>query len=468
MFLDHRGTYLEQVRAYLGAAMYPLQVAIDSPAAGLRWMRENLALRERLIAENAPLRRESLTASAELQRLAALQAENARFRALLDSKARVPDRVVVGEILAVDMDPLRHRVILNKGGRDGAYEGQALIDASGVVGQITRDQRDSSEAILITDPDHAVPVEIVRNGLRTIAVGTGDLERLSLPFLTRNADIKAGDLLVTSGLGGAFPAGYPVGTRDQVDGSSGDAFLEVAAKPAANLDRLHEVLLVFLQRSAAARRRQRRPRCRRPPYRPRNRRRRRRRRRRRNPDCNIVGAGTRTSAGSDRSPGHCAGASGGAGARRGHCRFYPAEGGTTCDAAGCSAGSRNRNQSTGRRAGVSAPRWPVWLLMLLALVAELLPLPAAMQPLRPAWTTMVVIYWSLMWPGRFGVFSAFLVGLLVDVAHGSLAGPARPVAVPGGLPGSPAAPADAGVPPVAAHPVRLRADVPRGLRPALD
>ncbi len=252
MFLDHRGTYLEEVRAYLGAAMYPLQVAINSPAAGVRWMRENMALRERLITENAALRRDALAASAELQRLAALRAENERIRALLDSRTRVPDRVVVGEILALDMDPLRHRVILNKGSRDGAYEGQALIDAGGVVGQITRDQQDSSEALLITDPDHAVPVEIVRNGLRTIAMGTGDLELLSLPFVTRNADIKAGDLLVTSGLGGAFPAGYPVGTVTTVDGSSGDAFLDVAAKPAASLDRLHEVLLVFQQRGAAA------------------------------------------------------------------------------------------------------------------------------------------------------------------------------------------------------------------------
>jgi len=252
MFLDQRGTYLQEIRAYLGAALYPLQIAIDSPAAGARWVRENLALRERLIAENATLRRESLAASAQLQRLAALRAENARFRALLGSKARVPDRVFVGEILAVDMDPLRHRVILNKGSSDGAHEGQALLDADGVVGQITRDRQNSSEAILITDPDHAIPVEVVRNGLRTIAMGTGDLERLSLPFLTRNADIKAGDLLVASGLGGAFPAGYPVGSVTRVDGSSGDAFLEVAARPAASLDRLHEVLLVVSTRSTAA------------------------------------------------------------------------------------------------------------------------------------------------------------------------------------------------------------------------
>lgn len=245
MFLDHRGTWLQEVRMYLGAAMYPLQVAIDSPTAAFHWTQENLALRSRLIAENEALRSQELTDSAKLQRLASLEAENARIRALLDSRARIPDRVVVGEILAVDMDPLRHRIVLNRGSKDGAYQGQALIDARGVVGQITRDQIVSSEAILITDPDHAVPVEVVRNGLRTIAVGTGDLERLSLPFVTRNADIKPGDQLVTSGLGGAFPVGYPVGTIDRVNKSSGDTFLDVTATPTAALDRLREVLLVF-------------------------------------------------------------------------------------------------------------------------------------------------------------------------------------------------------------------------------
>ena len=208
-------------------------------------MQDNLALRSQLIATNDALRKQSLMQAAQLQRMASLEAENQRFRALLDSRSRVPDRMTVGEILAVDMDPLRHRVVLNKGRPQGAHAGQVLLDASGVVGQIMRDQVYTSEAILITDPDHAVPVEVVRNGMRTIAVGTGDLDQLSLPFLTRNADVKAGDLLVTSGLGGRFPAGYPVGTITAVDGSEGDAFLEVTAKPAANLDRLHEVLLVF-------------------------------------------------------------------------------------------------------------------------------------------------------------------------------------------------------------------------------
>jgi rod shape-determining protein MreC len=251
MVLDHRSGYLEEIRRWLGAGMYPIQVALDSPVSAGRWLRENLSFRRTLVTENAELRQQLLTASANLQRMAALQAENARLRALLDARARVPDRVVVGEVMAVDMDPLRHRVVLNKGGRDGAFEGQALLDDRGVVGQITRDQIHTSEAILITDPDHAIPVEVVRNGLRTIAMGTGDLDRLNLPFLTRNADVKAGDLLVTSGLGGTFPAGYPVGHITQVDGAGNDAFLEVSARPAAALDRLHEVLLVYRQPAAA-------------------------------------------------------------------------------------------------------------------------------------------------------------------------------------------------------------------------
>lgn len=247
LFTDSRGSYLAQLRGVLGAAVYPLQVAIDSPRRGVAWLGENLALRERLLSENAQFRRNALVTGAELQKLAALQAENARLRSLLDSRTRIPDRVVVAEVLAVDLDPLRHRVVLNRGSRDGAYEGQALLDAGGVVGQITRDRGTSAEALLITDPDHAVPVELVRNGLRTIAVGTGDRQRLSLPFLTRNADVLVGDLLVTSGLGGAFPTGYPVGTVARVDSVEGEAFLAVTAEPAASLDRLHEVLLVFHQ-----------------------------------------------------------------------------------------------------------------------------------------------------------------------------------------------------------------------------
>jgi rod shape-determining protein MreC len=244
MVLDHRGSYLEDIRGQLAAAFYPVQQAVDAPFRATRWLRENLAFRDALLAENTELRRATLVNTATLQKYAALQAENARLRALLESTARVPDKVLIGEVLSVEMDRLHHRIIVNKGQRSGAGDGQPLIDALGVVGQVTRTGPDSAEALLITDPDHALPVEVVRNGLRTIAVGTGNRSRLSLPYLTRNQDIEPGDLLVTSGLGGAFPAGYPVGTVTKVDDSRGDAFRDITARPAARLDRLHEVLLV--------------------------------------------------------------------------------------------------------------------------------------------------------------------------------------------------------------------------------
>jgi rod shape-determining protein MreC len=245
LVVDHRNDYLRDLRRYLGAAVHPLQQAVDAPFAAARWARETLAARQRLISENEQLRRERLLQESRLQRMAALESENARLRALLESTAKVGDQVLIAEILSVDMDPLRHRIVLNKGSAQGAFVGQALIDAQGIVGQITRDQLRSAEALLITDPDHAVPVEIVRNGLRTIALGTGDLERLSLPYLARNADVKEGDLLVSSGLGGTFPPGYPVARVTQVSGATGEPFLTVTARPTAALDRIREVLLVW-------------------------------------------------------------------------------------------------------------------------------------------------------------------------------------------------------------------------------
>ncbi len=243
--LDKQGQYLPEIRRTLAAGLYPLEVAVSAPVAGARWLRRTLASRRTLLAENYRLRDDILLQDARLQRFAALEAENARLRALLKSTAKVGDDVVIAEILSVDMDPVRHRIVLNKGSRDGAYVGQALIDAQGIVGQITRDQVFTSEAVLITDPDHAVPVEFVRTGQRTIAMGTGEFDRLSLPFLTRNADVQPGDLLVTSGLGGTFPGGYPVASVAEVDSTRGDAFLEVSAEPAAALERIREVLLVF-------------------------------------------------------------------------------------------------------------------------------------------------------------------------------------------------------------------------------
>jgi len=245
MALDNQNQHLAGVRRILSASIYPIRVLVDAPSSFGHWIGDTLATRNTLIDENDELGRKLLIQNARLQRMAALQAENSRLRALLDSTAKVGDRVLIAEIMSVDMNPFRHMIVVNRGSFDGVQVGQALIDSQGIIGQVIRDQIFSAEAILITDVDHALPVEVLRNRLRTIAVGTGDLERLSLPFLARNADVVSGDLLVTSGLGGTFPPGYPVGIVREVTSDVGEPFLKISAEPAAALNRVREVLLIM-------------------------------------------------------------------------------------------------------------------------------------------------------------------------------------------------------------------------------
>lgn len=245
MILDHREAHLSRIRQAFSVVVYPIQLAVDLPFTGWRWATRSLSNQTSLLEENAQLKRERLDVSVRLQRLAALEAENNRLRAMLDSSAHVADRVLVAEILAVDLDPYRQRFTINRGLNDSVYVGQALLDADGVVGQIVRADLLTSEAVLISDADHALPVAINRNGLRTIVVGTGDSARLRLPYLTNSADIEQGDLLVSSGLGGVFPSGYPVGRVLEVRRQPGQSFAQVIAEPAARLDRDREVLLVW-------------------------------------------------------------------------------------------------------------------------------------------------------------------------------------------------------------------------------
>jgi rod shape-determining protein MreC len=245
MALDNQNQHLSGVRRILSASIYPIRVLIDAPSSFGHWIGDTLATRSALIDENDAFGRKILIQNARLQRMEALQAENSRLRALLDSTAKVGDRVLIAEIMSVDMNPFRHMIVVNRGSIDGVQVGQPLIDSQGIIGQVIRDQIFSAEAILITDVDHALPVEVLRNRLRTIAVGTGDLERLSLPFLPRNADVVSGDLLVTSGLGGTFPPGYPVGVVREVISEVGEPFLKISAEPAAALNRVREVLLIW-------------------------------------------------------------------------------------------------------------------------------------------------------------------------------------------------------------------------------
>ncbi len=245
MLLDRREQHLVRVRQALQVVVYPVRVAVDLPFNAWNSVRDTFAARQRLIEENRQFRRARLETEARLLRLEALESENARLRELLDSTARIGNRALVAEILAVDLDPYHQRFDLNRGLVDGVYVGQALIDAEGVIGQVVRVGPLTSEAVLITDPDHAVPVSVNRNGVRTIAVGTGDRGRLRLRNLTNNADIVVGDVLVSSGLGGVFPAGYPVARVVEVTRRPDQPFAEVIAEPASSLDRDREVLLVW-------------------------------------------------------------------------------------------------------------------------------------------------------------------------------------------------------------------------------
>jgi rod shape-determining protein MreC len=245
LVIDHRDNHLDTVRKAIGATVYPLRVIVDAPVSLWLWTQDSTASRNQLQVENARLNAERLLTKARLQRYSALEAENARLRTMLEARTQVRDQVRVAEIMSASSNPFRHVLVVDKGTRDGVYNGQTLVDANGVVGQIIEAGVLSSQSILISDPDHALPVEVNRTGLRTIAVGTGDYEQLDLPFLPNNADVVQGDLLVTSGLGGAFPAGYPVASIDSITRIPQEPFAVVTAKPAAALNQIREVMLIW-------------------------------------------------------------------------------------------------------------------------------------------------------------------------------------------------------------------------------
>jgi len=191
------------------------------------------------------LRQKDLLLEARLQKLKALELENARLRRLLTSARRFQEeRVLVAELLAVDLDPYRQEILINKGSDQGVYVGQPLLDAHGVMGQITHVTPVSATAILISDPGHALPVQLNRNGLRTLVVGTGDPRRLIVRYVPSSGDVQIGDVLNTSGLGGRFPADYPVAEITHIERRPGEAFARIEARPFSQLGRAREVLLV--------------------------------------------------------------------------------------------------------------------------------------------------------------------------------------------------------------------------------
>jgi rod shape-determining protein MreC len=245
MMVDHRWNHLEQVRSALSVVIYPLQYAVSLPYRASSWISEHSSSRETLFSDRQHLQKENLELRARLQKFEALEVENVRLRGLLDSSFSIGDRVLVAELIAVDLDPFRQQVLINKGSRSGIYIGQPVLDANAVMGQVTHVTPTTATVLLITDAQHALPVQVNRNGLRTIAFGTGIINRLELPQLANNAEIEVGDLLVTSGFGGHFPAGYPVAHVTEVQREPGRPFATIFATPTAHLERTNEVLLVW-------------------------------------------------------------------------------------------------------------------------------------------------------------------------------------------------------------------------------
>lgn len=245
MTVDHRQQHLQELRSALGILTYPIQGLANLPAAGTEWLSESVASRRELEEENANLKAEQLVLQVQLQKLETLQAENMRLRDLLDSSIRIRERVLVAEIMSVDLAPFSRQIVINKGSLSEVYAGQPMIDANGVMGQIVSVNPLTSTAMLVSDPSHALPVAVNRNGLRAIAIGTGTANNLEIAYLPNNADIVEGDLLVTSGLGGRFPPNYPVAKVTQVERNPSKPFLKVVAEATASLDRSREVLLVW-------------------------------------------------------------------------------------------------------------------------------------------------------------------------------------------------------------------------------
>jgi rod shape-determining protein MreC len=242
---DHRERHLDSLRSTLSVLVYPLHYLASLPDTLGRAVEGRLADEQALREANAQLRRDNLLLKGRLQKLEALESENMRLRDLLGSSFKIGDRVLIAELLSVDLDPYRQQVIINKGSTSGVFIGQPVLDANAVMGQVVRVNPFTATVLLITDASHSLPVQINRNGLRAVAAGTGLVNRLELPHLQNNADVQTGDLLVTSGLGGHFPPGYPVARVAEVRQEPGHPFATIIAAPTARLDRSREVLLVW-------------------------------------------------------------------------------------------------------------------------------------------------------------------------------------------------------------------------------
>jgi rod shape-determining protein MreC len=252
MYYDQHGHLAQRLRFALDAAAYPVQIAVSSPGAGWRRLTQSFQSRDELRAENDQLRARVSGLELSVIRQAALEQENNELRGLRQSLPPLIKHWQLAEIISVETNPLRQRVVINKGTRDGVVANQAVVDGNGVLGQVARVGPWSAEVILVTDPEHAIPVEVTRNSLRSIAVGSGNSGELLLPYLAVNSDVKSGDLLVSSGLGGVFPAGLPVAKISGVRREANQLLAQVRAQPLATVDTDREIILLDFEPSHPA------------------------------------------------------------------------------------------------------------------------------------------------------------------------------------------------------------------------
>lgn len=244
MTLDFRGRWVDQIRAGAGLMVEPAVLLISAPYELAVRARHGLQSHRQLLAENRELRLGLTRISAELLLLDELALENAELRELLEASVRADTAFQAAQIRSVDLNPFSHRVLIDRGRRDGLARGNPVIDAHGVVGQIDEVFLHSARVILLTDPDHALPVRVQRTGLRTIAYGSGLTTEMRLNDLPMNVDLEPNDLLVTSGLGGVFPAGLPVARVEALRRPSGEAFARATLRPLGRLDRSRHLLVL--------------------------------------------------------------------------------------------------------------------------------------------------------------------------------------------------------------------------------
>jgi len=245
LITEHQSHKLDSLRAALSVVVDPLKYLVDLPTVLIEQADDAVSSYSTLKKENARLRDEQFIDKTRLLKFDSLEKENIRLRALLENSFKLGEQLLIAELLSINTAPYENIVVVNKGTRFGVHPQQPVLDANGVVGQVFRALPFSSEIMLITDPNHAIPVQVNRNGLLTIAVGSGQLNRLNLPFLPNNADIRPGDLLITSGLGGTFPSGYPVAVVDDFTPITNKPFVNITATPKAMLDRNRELLIVW-------------------------------------------------------------------------------------------------------------------------------------------------------------------------------------------------------------------------------